>query len=151
MDDVAAVRRELMVRFGDVLKAVRLFKTLPRQDSVPTGTMSVLAAIDRMTSTNGKQLATDCALDPSTISRSVNALVKADLVARTADPDDGRASVLAVSPAGRVVLDDVVRVYDERLAHALHDWSADDMRTLNRLLKRLSDDLTAPQKTLETL
>ena len=150
MDDVAAVRRELMVRIGDVLKGIRLFKALPRQESVPTGTMSVLAAIDRTDTTSGKQLAGECLLDPSTISRSVTALVKAGLVERTADPEDGRASVLAISPRGHEVLDDIVRVYDERLAHALHDWSADDMRTLNHLLKRLSTDLITT-RTLETL
>ena len=38
--------------------------------------------------------------DPSTVSRKVAALVDAGLVERRVDPDDGRAHLLAATPAG---------------------------------------------------
>src|SRR5262245_11500612 len=38
--------------------------------------------------------------DPSTVSRQVAALVRDGLVERRADQDDGRASLLAATPAG---------------------------------------------------
>jgi DNA-binding MarR family transcriptional regulator len=138
---VEEVRRELMNRMRDVLKAIRLFKTIPGQHAVPPGTLGALSALDLTKATTVTQLAAECALDPSTISRAVAALVKDGLVDRTPDPADGRAAVLAISPHGREVLDETVRIYDARLAHALRDWSADDLRTLTALLKRFSDDL----------
>ncbi|MFG1605956.1 MarR family winged helix-turn-helix transcriptional regulator [Actinoplanes sp. NPDC049265] len=130
------IRRELMNRMGDVLKAIRLFKSSPGQHA-----MGTLAALDRTRATSVTQLATQCALDPSTVSRAVTALVKDGLVERTADPADGRAGVLSISPHGREVLEATIRTYDARLAHALRDWSADDLRTLTALLKRFSEDL----------
>jgi len=46
--------------------------------------------------------------DPSTVSRQVASIVKAGLVKREADPDDGRASLLVLTEEGR-------RVYRQQL------------------------------------
>lgn len=147
-DGATAARHELMVRMRDVLKAVRLFKNQqpPNHTVVPSGTLGVLAAIDNIEASTGchsKDLAAQCALDPSTISRAVAALVRAGLVVRTADPRDGRASVLALTPKGRQVLGDTTRWYVDLLADALGDWTAPELTALADLLHRFSDDLIA--------
>ena len=67
--------------------------------------------------------------DPSTVSRQVAHLVRLGLVERTADPVDGRATLLAATAEGR-------RVFEEnrQLRHRAHrrddwpDWSGDDRR-----------------------
>ncbi len=155
--DGAAARRELLARMRDVLKAVRVFKNQqpPRHTAVLSGTLGVLATIDDISSTTGchsKDLAARCALDPSTISRAVAGLVRTGLVQRAADQNDGRASVLALTPHGRAVLADITSRYDERLADALRDWTVDDLNALASMLQRFSDDLVArfdPNQTLE--
>lgn len=137
MDDATIARRELLEQLRQLLKAARILKN-PQQ---PTGTMSVLHAVDRLATgggCHGKDLAGECALDPSTISRAVAALVKEGLVARTADPADGRASVLAPTPHGRRVLDNVTGWYDDRLADALRDWTTDDLHTFAAYLQRFA-------------
>jgi DNA-binding MarR family transcriptional regulator len=146
-DGGTAARHELLARIRDVLKAVRLFKNTlpPRRLSVPNGTLGILASVNDIAGpTDGchvKDLAAHCALDPSTISRAVGALVRSGLVQRSADPTDGRASTLGLTSHGREVLSDVTGWYDDRLADALKDWSREDMAALSALLQRFCDDL----------
>ena len=147
-DGGAADRHELLARLRDVLKAVRLFKNTlpPRRLSVPSGTLGILATIDDIAGPadagcHVKDLAARCALDPSTVSRAVGALVRSGLVQRTADPDDGRASTLGLTSHGREVLSDVTGWYDDQLTDALKDWSREDMAALSALLQRFCDDL----------
>jgi DNA-binding MarR family transcriptional regulator len=146
MPDDGAARRELLTRVREVLKAVRLLKNqTPHQQTVPSGTLGVLASIDGITPRSAgchvKDLAAFCALDPSTISRAVGALVREGLVRREADPTDGRASTLALTPPGREVLTGVSAWYDEQLAAALKDWTPEDMAALSALLHRFCADL----------
>ena len=158
IDDAGtAARHQLLADTRDLLKAVRLFKSdLPsRYATVPSGTIGVLATISALGGEpvggcHLKDLAARCALDPSTVSRSVAALVRSGLVARAADPTDGRASVLTVSPRGRQTLDDFYRLADARLADALREWSPDDIAVLSTLLQRFSADLmTRTDRNLE--
>jgi len=157
-DDVGAVARHgLLASVRDLLMAVRVAKSdLPtRQETVPTGAAGVLAAISAIDGEpvggcHLKDLAVRCALDPSTVSRAVAALVRSGLVARTADPADGRASVLTVTPLGRQALDEFNRLADERLAGALRHWSPEDIAVLAALLRRFSADLmTRTDRPLE--
>ncbi|AGL21510.1 MarR family winged helix-turn-helix transcriptional regulator [Actinoplanes sp. N902-109] len=153
-DAGTAARRELLTAVGETMKAIRLFKhgMALHHPAVPTGTLQLLAAIDRMspgieTACHLKDLAAHSALDPSTVSRAVAALVKSGLVARTADPTDGRASVLTVTPHGLQTLDEVIGWADERLADALREWTTEDIAVFNALTQRFATDLTSRYDT----
>lgn len=78
--------------------------------------------------------------DPSTVSRQVAALVKDGLLERRADPIDGRASLLVLTPRA----DDVLAEHDEiRLQHfarMLADWPERDLRRFATLLQRFTHD-----------
>jgi DNA-binding MarR family transcriptional regulator len=154
-DDIGtAARHELLVRLHDLLKAVRLFKNdLPAERAgVPYGALAMIDSIatDPAGACHLKDLAARHALDPSTVSRAVATLVRSGLVGRTADPADGRASVLALTPLGRQTLADVHGWADQRLADALRDWSLDDLTTFSALLRRFATDLmTRYDQTLE--
>jgi DNA-binding MarR family transcriptional regulator len=158
VDDAGTTaRHQLLAHVRDVLTAVRVFKNdLPaRHATVPTGALGVLATITAISDEPAggchlKDLAVRCALDPSTVSRAVAALVRSGLVARSADPTDGRASVLSATPRGRQTLDDFNRLADERLADALRGWSPEDIAVLSALLHRFSTDLmTRTDRNLE--
>lgn len=77
--------------------------------------------------------------DPSTVSRQVAALVKDGLLERRADPEDGRASLLALTPKA----DDILAEHDEiRLdffADMLSDWSDAELRQFAAMLGRFTD------------
>jgi DNA-binding MarR family transcriptional regulator len=155
--DAGHARRELREPLRDLLKAVRVLKghLPPHQTPIPTGMVGVLATIDAMASpgTGGsadpadrhgchvKDLAAQNALDPSTVSRAVAALVRLGLVQRTADPADGRASFLALTGNGRAALIETYEWYDQLLTGALGHWSPADLTAFAALLHRFSDDV----------
>jgi DNA-binding MarR family transcriptional regulator len=148
MHDNAAARRDLLARMRDTLTAMRLLKNhqRPAHLAVPGGTFGVLATIPDIepgTGCHGKDLATACALDPSTVSRAVAALVRAGLVRRAADPADGRASVVALTERGQEVLDGVTGWYDDLLAEALSGWTSEELAAFSAMLRRFSRDLIA--------
>jgi DNA-binding MarR family transcriptional regulator len=85
-------------------------------------------------------LAEEVHSDPSTISRQVGQLVRLGLVERTADPADGRATLLAATAEGRRVFEENRRRRNEHLADLLSPWPDGDRRALAALLARFADD-----------
>jgi DNA-binding MarR family transcriptional regulator len=81
--------------------------------------------------------------DPSTISRQVAELVRRGLVRREPDPSDGRASLLAITDAGREVCERVRKLRRELLASVVAGWTDDELGTLAALLGRFNGALGA--------
>jgi len=153
--------RRAAVRQDDDLRAINEFADLvvatARRAShrdrrlaaagVPITSAAVTAL--RLVERHGPIVASDVArrleLDQSTTSRQVRQLETEGLVTRTADADDGRVVWLAVTAAGRRVLDRVRDVTLNDFAVALSDWTARDRHTLATLLDRFRADLLATQ------
>lgn len=74
--------------------------------------------------------------DPSTISRQVATLVKAGLVERRADREDGRASLLAVSEEGRRLVRRQRAHRDAAYARMIAHWPDTDRVRFVELLER---------------
>ena len=81
--------------------------------------------------------------DPSTISRQVAELVRRELVRREPDPSDGRASLLAITDAGREVCARVRTLRRELLAAAVAAWTDSELDTFAGLLSRFNGALGA--------
>ncbi|GIF26785.1 DNA-binding MarR family transcriptional regulator [Actinoplanes tereljensis] len=136
-------KRELGLRLQDLLKCMRLIKQSRAMErpGIPAG---LLAQIDDLPAgCHARELAARTSLDPSTISRAVAALVAHGLVERLPDPHDGRASVLAVTPAGRVALADIADWLGRVLDRALSGWSAEEVAALTVALARFTHDIEA--------
>jgi DNA-binding MarR family transcriptional regulator len=86
-------------------------------------------------------LATAFGLDPSTITRQVQALEEIGLASRETDPADRRASILDLTPNGRDVLEHTREHRREVLRTALADWSEADLTDFGRLLKEFNASL----------
>lgn len=86
------------------------------------------------------QLAKKAHMDVGMTTRRVQALVKAGLVTRHADLDDGRISIVTATPAGETAAAALQDLRREHLARALSGWSATDLQQLDRLLSRFLDD-----------
>ena len=86
-------------------------------------------------------LATAFGLDPSTITRQVQALEEIGLAARTTDPSDRRASILDLTDTGREVLDTTRTRRRSKLQRALSDWPESDRTDFGRLLKEFNASL----------
>lgn len=86
--------------------------------------------------------------DPSTVSRQVAALVREGLVERRADPIDGRACLLVLTPAAAAVLRDHDEVRYAHFATMLAGWNDRDLREFAALLARFTADFNTTKHEL---
>ncbi len=80
-------------------------------------------------------------LDASTVSRHVQQLGDRGFIQRGPDPEDGRASIIELTDAGRTGLTSAFEQRRTVLTEALADWSADDREQLRLQLSRLATAL----------
>ncbi len=80
-------------------------------------------------------------LDPSTITRQVQALEEIGLASRKTDPSDRRASILDLTPEGRTTLDQTRSHRRARLQQALTAWPESDLTDFARLLREFNASL----------
>ena len=83
-------------------------------------------------------LAQGFGLDPSTITRQVQALEHAGLVERHTDPTDRRASLLDLTSEGSRVLATTRADRRQWLRAALSDWPEEDQGDFGRLLEKFN-------------
>ena len=107
-------------------------------DAVERATYYLLVHLVKGGPQRASALAESVHSDPSTISRQVAHLVRLGLVERTADPEDGRATLLTATDEGRRVFEENRRMRIERFAEMLSDWSVADRRTFAELLGRFT-------------
>ncbi|MGE2836225.1 MarR family winged helix-turn-helix transcriptional regulator [Mycobacterium sp. SMC-4] len=79
------------------------------------------------------------AVEQSTASRTVTAVVNAGLLSKTTSPDDQRRCTLLLTDEGRAALSAVTRRRRELVAEAVADWPHDDVESLVSLLDRLTE------------
>ena len=104
---------------------------------------AALATIDRHGPLTPSELATRERIQRPTVTRVLARLEEDGLVSRTADPKDGRSSLIAVSPAGHARLEELRTRKDAYLARRLTTLSAQDREVLDRasaILERLLDE-----------
>jgi DNA-binding MarR family transcriptional regulator len=85
-------------------------------------------------------LAATVHVDASTVSRQAAQLVSEQLLVRQPDPEDGRASVVALSDAGKRFVEEMIERRRAFIDSTVADWSAEDLRTFTSLLHRFVDD-----------
>jgi DNA-binding MarR family transcriptional regulator len=80
-------------------------------------------------------------VDTPTVTLKVQQLERGGLVVRQSDPDDGRASRIRLTPAGRRTIERVRRARRAWLERLLQGWDDDDLSDLADLLGRFAEDL----------
>jgi DNA-binding MarR family transcriptional regulator len=129
----------------------RLLRALPRlkaqmdaraqAEGVNTSGLVVLRPLIQHGPQRSSTIAEVLGLDPSWISRQVNHLVQSGLVERRIDQHDGRAIILAATPAGEAAYAQMQRISIDFLAGRVEDWSDTDRQQLAALLDRLATEL----------
>jgi DNA-binding MarR family transcriptional regulator len=79
-------------------------------------------------------------LDPSTVSRQLNATEKLRLVHRYPDPSDARARLVDLTPQAREKFTGYRDNLLARWRQSVQRWSPGDVETLTKLLQRLRTD-----------
>jgi DNA-binding MarR family transcriptional regulator len=104
---------------------------------------SALASIDRHGPLTPSELAERERIQRPTVTRLLVRLEAAGLIARAADPADGRSSLITVTPAGRDLLRQLRLRKDAFLARRLEALDAEERATLDRaaaILERLLEE-----------
>ena len=107
---------------------------------IDRSTVIVLKTLVALGPSRSSALAAAVHSDPSTISRQVAALVRDGLIERRADQDDGRASLLAATPAGLVLLEEQRRRMGISLARVVQNWTPEDLERFVELFERFVAD-----------
>ena len=106
-------------------------------------TLRVLRAVEQCERAGAgasvRDVADYLAVEQSTASRTVAAVVSAGLLTKTVDPEDQRRCVLSLTAAGRAALSAVTRRRRKLVAEAVADWPKNDVESLVSLLDRLTE------------
>ena len=111
------------------------------------GTFPILHHLATSGPTRQGHLADAIGLDASTVSRHVRVLIDEGHVAAGRDPQDGRASVLTISPGGLEHLAQRLHSHRETLAAATASFSPSERAELIRLLAKLAEHLNHLKET----
>ncbi len=141
MQRSAALNRHIL-QLTRTMQTIKSHVAATGTDGVSWATYVLLFHLTTGGPQRAKTLAETVCVDPSTVSRQIDQLVRLGLVERQADPDDGRATVLAATDAGFDVHRRMHERRDAMLTRVMRDWEPDDVDALTRLLGRLVDDLT---------
>ncbi len=135
-DDVGSA----LIRLVRLIDRKQAQRQAEHPDAVERATYHLLVHLVKDGPRRAVALAEAVHSDPSTISRQVGHLVRLGLVERTADPEDGRATLLAATDEGRRVFEQNRRLRNEHIAELLAGWPPADRDLLATLLTRFVDD-----------
>ncbi|MBO0746739.1 MAG: MarR family transcriptional regulator [Acidimicrobiaceae bacterium] len=125
----------------DLLRTVRRSKArllAAAGNDVESATLLLLRTVAGEGPMRASALAASVQSDVSTVSRQVAALVGRGLLERRADQLDGRASLLAVTRAGRAVIAEHEQGRRRFFQEVLADWNADELTQFAGFLERFT-------------
>jgi DNA-binding MarR family transcriptional regulator len=125
---------QVYVALGRIVRALR--QEAPSSEVGPGG-ISVLVVLDTRGPLRIGALAEAIAVTAPSMTRIVNALESEGLVVREPDPGDGRAQVVAMTPAGSVLLTSGKEVKLAALRRRISELTADDRLRLEAALPAL--------------
>jgi DNA-binding MarR family transcriptional regulator len=125
----------------DLLRAARrtggAANTVPG-DAISVPQLVVLGAIDVVGDRGVSAVAEQAGLAQPTVTRALTALVRRGMVERTPHARDGRSMCIALTGAGRAVLEEKRRELVGRFAELWADLSPDERKHAVSLVRRLS-------------
>lgn len=124
-----------------IVRRARATQYALHNGELPASSAALLGFLHRFGEQRLGRLAEHLGVDPSAASRQVAALEQNGLLCRRPDPADGRASLLALTPAGHACLEHYRLRQAAHLAAALTDWTDEDAQLLLALLRRLLHDV----------
>jgi DNA-binding MarR family transcriptional regulator len=106
--------------------------------------VTILAALRSCDAVRISELSRLTGLEAPLVSREVAELAAGGQVRRKADPSDGRAGVVALTPKGRRASEAYRSAADEIIADVMSSWSAADLHDLATYLERVVRDFAGP-------
>lgn len=126
---------------GTLMVLGRRLRQRMTDDTLDFSVVPILKTLSTCGAMRLSSLADALELDASTVSRHVKQLEDRGYLDRTSDPDDGRASQIQVTDAGRQALHDHISRRKALIAAVLDGWSDSDKEFLRAALDRFNKEL----------
>ncbi len=136
-----ATADQLLELLRAIMRGDRTVRLGPDTEDMPGWKFAVLGLLARAGEQRLGQVAAHLEVDPSVASRQVAMLEQLGYVTRRPDPADGRAQLLAISPAGLAARDGYLALRAQWVADALQGWDDAEVADLVTRLKQLVGDL----------
>ncbi|WP_328395655.1 MarR family winged helix-turn-helix transcriptional regulator [Nocardia sp. NBC_00416] len=107
------------------------------------GGLGVLSTLETAGPCRQVDVAAGLRITPSAMSRHITELVASGHISRQADPSDGRATLVQLTPEGQDLLHRVRAFHTEHLQETLGDWTEDDVEQAYQVVRRLRNSLNA--------
>jgi DNA-binding MarR family transcriptional regulator len=136
-----AVRRQLAIEMRQVCMRISRRNRFESTEALAPHQFSVLVQLEKGVDRPSALARAERVSAPS-MTRTVSSLVERGLVARSADPDDGRASVLSLTSEGRQAMKLVRRSRDAWMISRIDRLTDEECRTLQEareILARVAD------------
>jgi DNA-binding MarR family transcriptional regulator len=141
MSVASTTAAKLVHQIFDLQRAVRCVAAASlRGDDTGVALQGVLRFVGEG-ETRATHLAERLGVSAPVLSRHLSELVDHGYVVRRPDPEDGRAQLVALSPAGVEKLRAIEAQRAASLQLLLQDWSEDDVEETARSLKKLAESL----------
>ena len=127
-----------LVRFIRLINKAKSQVSKQGPDGIERAAYAILFTLIHEGPQRTSRLAESLHAEISTISRQSSSLVQHGLVERQADPEDGRACLLAPTAEGQRVFEENRKQRNQWLADVLGDWTDGEIQTLNKLFGRLN-------------
>jgi DNA-binding MarR family transcriptional regulator len=109
--------------------------------------VTILAALRSAGAVRQSELARRTGLEAPLVSREVGDLAASGHVRRKADPTDGRAGIVTITPKGRRASEAYRAAATEIMAEVLSSWSTAELGDLATHLERLVRDFAGPTRS----
>lgn len=127
---------------NEVFRLFRTLKSLSHESAADGPRMAHVGIIGLLAQSGecrASELAETIGVGPSALSRQLADLAEQGLVIRRPDPEDGRATLIKVSPDGAQVLAGVMAQRAERMRKRLSDWNEGEAQEALAAVGRLAD------------
>lgn len=133
---------ELITR---IFRLQRQLRCLAQRSADPRGPGSALQAVMRVIGEQPEMRATELAeklgIGAAGLSRHISELVEMGYVCRRPHPDDGRAYLISLTPAGTQEVTDEMRRRSALLQQMLEGWTDEEARSASESLTKLTETL----------
>ncbi|OMH26354.1 hypothetical protein BKD30_05180 [Tersicoccus phoenicis] len=143
-EGTAAALVEQITRLQRTIKHVTA-RQVAAADGVGMAHVGILYMLCASSERRATELADELGIGTSALSRQISSLEDRGLLSRRPDPDDGRASLLSVTDAGRGLVGAVTAERTQRLKDLLTGWDEAEAEHATRTLGRLSEVFQAAQ------
>jgi DNA-binding MarR family transcriptional regulator len=110
------------------------------QFEISAAQLIVLASVANGEADSASGLCKSISYDPGAMTRMIDRLEQKGLVRRVPNAEDRRATNLELTAAGRALYPQLIAAKETVQAQFLRGFGADDVRVLERLLKRMIDN-----------